>query len=72
VQLTSVVRKDTASVLDVLGPTLAILSPTSEDAAYCMMIGTIPAGVCVPLWGIGGKPLTTADGKALAAGKSTA
>jgi mannose-6-phosphate isomerase-like protein (cupin superfamily) len=48
-QATSVVRKDTASVLDILGPTIAILSPASEDADYCMMIGTIPAGVCVPL-----------------------
>ena len=37
-------------VLDVLGPTLEFLVPPSERAAgYCIMKGTIPPGVSVPL-----------------------
>ena len=37
-------------VLDLLGPTIEILTPPeSDDAAYCIMLGTIPPGVIVPL-----------------------
>jgi quercetin dioxygenase-like cupin family protein len=37
-------------VLDVLGPTVEFLTPPSEaGAVYCVMKGTIPAGVSVPL-----------------------
>jgi mannose-6-phosphate isomerase-like protein (cupin superfamily) len=36
--------------LDLLGPTLQILTPPSEDAAApCLLRGTIPAGGSVPL-----------------------
>jgi quercetin dioxygenase-like cupin family protein len=37
-------------VLDVLGPTVEFLtSPEESGAIYCVMIGTIPPGVSVPL-----------------------
>jgi quercetin dioxygenase-like cupin family protein len=45
-----VIKPGTSDVLDVLGPTVEILTPPSPiDAAYCVMRGTIPAGVSVPL-----------------------
>jgi len=47
-QTAYVVNKGT--VLDVCGPTVEFLnSPEETDAVYCIMIGTIPSGVSVPL-----------------------
>src|SRR5258708_19543785 len=47
-QTAYVVNKGT--VLDVCGPTVEFLnSPEETDAVYCIMIGTIPPGVSVPL-----------------------
>jgi len=40
----------TSRVLDVFGPTVEFLiSPLAPEAAYCIMRGTIPPGVSVPL-----------------------
>jgi uncharacterized RmlC-like cupin family protein len=40
----------TYGVLDVLGPTIEFLtSPQDLDAIYCMMLGTIPPCLSVPL-----------------------
>jgi quercetin dioxygenase-like cupin family protein len=37
-------------VLDVFGPTVEFLTPPSEaDAVYCVMKGTVPPGVSVPI-----------------------
>jgi quercetin dioxygenase-like cupin family protein len=37
-------------VLDVLGPTIEFLvSPSDSDAGYCVLKGTIPPGISVPL-----------------------
>lgn len=37
-------------ILDVLGPTIEFLtSPEETDAVYCVMKGTIPPGISVPL-----------------------
>jgi quercetin dioxygenase-like cupin family protein len=45
-----IVNRSTSRVLDVLGPTVELLTlPEEEDAAYCAIIGTIPPNVCVPL-----------------------
>jgi quercetin dioxygenase-like cupin family protein len=45
-----VVNKGINRVLDVGGPTVEFLnSPEETDAVYCIMIGTIPPGVSVPL-----------------------
>lgn len=42
----------TADVLDVLGPTIQILTePAQNDEAPCVMRGTIPPGVFVPVHG---------------------
>jgi quercetin dioxygenase-like cupin family protein len=48
---THIVKRGTFHALDVFGPSLEFLtSPEEEvDAGYCMMIGTIPPGVSVPL-----------------------
>jgi len=46
---TRLVKKSTSPALDVLGPTIEFLSSPTEGAAYCVMRGTIPPGVCVPL-----------------------
>jgi quercetin dioxygenase-like cupin family protein len=43
-----VVTRGTYGVLDVLGPTIELLTPT-ENALYCVMLGTLPPGVSVPL-----------------------
>jgi quercetin dioxygenase-like cupin family protein len=49
-QTAYVVNKGKGTVLDVCGPTVEFLNSTDEkDAAYCIMIGTIPPGVSVPL-----------------------
>lgn len=49
-QRTHIVSKGTYSALDMFGPTLEFLTlPEETDAAYVMMMGTIPAGVSVPL-----------------------
>jgi len=48
-QVTKVVRADERTVLDLLdGARLEPLSPLREDA-YCVMKGTIPPGVSVPI-----------------------
>jgi quercetin dioxygenase-like cupin family protein len=43
-----IVNLDTAETLGVLGPTLQLLTPPEGDAP-CVMRGTIPPGVAVPL-----------------------
>ena len=49
IQVTKVVRADERTVLDLLdGGRLEPLSPSREDD-YCVMKGTIPSGVSVPL-----------------------
>jgi len=49
-QSTPVVNKGTYRVLDVFGPTLEFLIlPREADSAYCVMTGTIPPGVSVPI-----------------------
>jgi quercetin dioxygenase-like cupin family protein len=47
---TQIVIKGTYGVFDVLGPTVEFLtSPNDKDALYCVILGTIPPGVSVPL-----------------------
>jgi quercetin dioxygenase-like cupin family protein len=47
---THTVRKGTYGVFDVLGPTVEFLaSPNQTDAPYCVILGTIPPGVSIPL-----------------------
>jgi quercetin dioxygenase-like cupin family protein len=47
---TRIVNDGTYGVLDVFGPTLEFLiSPEKADSPYCVMTGTIPPGVSVPL-----------------------
>jgi quercetin dioxygenase-like cupin family protein len=49
-QATYVVNRGMYGVLDVLGPTVEFLTPPEEtDAVYCVIKGTIPPGVSVPL-----------------------
>jgi quercetin dioxygenase-like cupin family protein len=49
-QTTHLVRRGTYGVLDVFGPTIEFLALAQEaEADYCVMIGTIPPGVSVPL-----------------------
>jgi quercetin dioxygenase-like cupin family protein len=49
-QATHIVNRGMYGVLDVLGPTVEFLtSPDETDAVYCVMIGTIPPGISVPL-----------------------
>ena len=38
-----------AQILDVLGPTIQFLTDTSDDAAPCILRGTIPPGAMAPL-----------------------
>ena len=43
-------NKGMHGVLDVLGPTVEFLTlPSEADAVYCVMKGTVPPGVAVPL-----------------------
>ena len=45
-----IVNKGRYEIFDVFGPTVGFLtSPSEADAVYCMMQGTIPPGVSVPL-----------------------
>jgi quercetin dioxygenase-like cupin family protein len=44
-----ILRRGTHEILDVLGPTVEFLNLPESDAGYCVMIGTIPPGVSVPL-----------------------
>jgi quercetin dioxygenase-like cupin family protein len=44
---TTLVRKGTPAILDVFGPTVEILTSTTE--AFCMVRGTIPPGASVPI-----------------------
>jgi quercetin dioxygenase-like cupin family protein len=45
-----IVNKGMRGVLDVFGPTVEFLtSPSEVEAVYCVMMGTIPPGVSVPL-----------------------
>jgi quercetin dioxygenase-like cupin family protein len=45
-----ITRRGTNASLDVFGPTIEFLTlPERGDSGYCAMIGTIPAGVAVPL-----------------------
>jgi len=47
---TSIIRKGTPEVLDLLGPTMQFLSwPRDSDAVHCVMLGIIPPGASVPL-----------------------
>jgi quercetin dioxygenase-like cupin family protein len=46
---THLVKKGTSDVLDALGPTVEILTLPADDAAYCVLKGTLPPGVSVPL-----------------------
>lgn len=47
---TQFVHRGAHSVLDVFGPTVEFLIlPEEPDAGYCVMIGTVPPGVSVPL-----------------------
>jgi len=49
-QSTHIVNEGTYGVLDVFGPTLEFLIlPEAADGPYCVMMGTIPPGVSVPL-----------------------
>jgi quercetin dioxygenase-like cupin family protein len=48
-QVTQVARDEERTVMDLLdGARMELLSPSNEDA-YCVMRGTIPPGVSVPL-----------------------
>ena len=45
-----ILNRATCDVLDLLGPTVEILtSPKDADAAYCIMLGSLPPGASVPL-----------------------
>jgi len=45
-----IVNRGRYGILDVLGPTVEFLTaPGQADAPNCIIIGTIPPGVCVPL-----------------------
>ena len=47
---TQFVHRGTQGALDVFGPTVEFLTlPEEPDTDYCVMIGTIPPGVSVPL-----------------------
>ena len=47
---TRLVPRGTYGVLDVFGPTVEFLTlPGETDAGYCVMIGTVPPGLAVPL-----------------------
>jgi quercetin dioxygenase-like cupin family protein len=48
-QTTRLVRRGTHGVLDVFGPTVEFLILPEETEGYCVLIGTIPPGVSVPL-----------------------
>jgi quercetin dioxygenase-like cupin family protein len=50
-QSAHLISKEIRCVLDVLGPTVEFLTDPQEepDLFYCMMLGTIPPGVSVPL-----------------------
>jgi quercetin dioxygenase-like cupin family protein len=49
-QSTQIVNEGTNDVLDLFGPTLEFLIlPEQADSAYCVMTGTMPPGVSVPL-----------------------
>ena len=44
------VKRGTYRILDLFGPTVEFLTaPEDSDAVYCVMIGTIPPGMFVPL-----------------------
>jgi quercetin dioxygenase-like cupin family protein len=50
IKATHIVNKGAYGVLDVFGPIVEFLtSPDEPDAIYCVLIGTIPPGVSVPL-----------------------
>ena len=45
-----ITRRGTNASLDVFGPTIEFLTlPEEADSSYCVMIGTVPSGVVVPL-----------------------
>src|SRR4051794_7395648 len=47
---TSIVKRGTYGIVDLLGPTVEFLSsPRDPEAIYCVMLGTIPPGLSVPL-----------------------
>jgi quercetin dioxygenase-like cupin family protein len=47
---TYIVHRKRQGSLDVFGPTIEFLTlPEEMDGSYCVMMGTIPAGVSVPL-----------------------
>jgi quercetin dioxygenase-like cupin family protein len=43
------IEPETIDTIDVLGPTIQFLTPLTEESVPCMMRGTIPAGVFIPL-----------------------
>ena len=48
-QYAHLVRPDPSSTLDVLGPTIQFVTSPAEADAPCVMLGTIPPGVAIPL-----------------------
>jgi quercetin dioxygenase-like cupin family protein len=48
-QLAHLVRPDQAHTIDVLGPTIQYVTSPAETGAPCVMRGTIPPGVSIPL-----------------------
>src|SRR5207245_4428389 len=49
VQTTRIVNRGLNGALDILGATIEFLTFPEPDAIYCMMMGTLPRGVSVPL-----------------------
>ena len=47
-EITTVVKADEGAVLDVLGPRIEPLT-SPQESAYCVMKGTLPPGISVPL-----------------------
>ncbi len=49
-EISSIIRSGAHEKYDFFGPTLEFLtSPSDEDAAYCIMKGTIPPGTAIPI-----------------------
>lgn len=48
-QVAHLVNHGELETVDVLGPTLRYVTDASEDSGPCLMIGTVPPGVVVPL-----------------------
>jgi quercetin dioxygenase-like cupin family protein len=48
-QFARLVAPDPSATIDVLGPTIQFVTSPAEAGAPCVMIGTIPPGVSIPL-----------------------